>query len=106
MDKELHIFNVVTVIKWHPGTLCCTLKYLYIFCRIKIYRFSFLLVLLSFLLKSFDGAVVLCAAMLALQHSPSVCLALVYVQFADGRAMGGGVDAVVAFGFSLGGTWG
>lgn len=44
--------------------------------------------------------------MLALQHSPSVCLALVYVQFADGRAMGGGVDAVVAFGFSLGGTWG
>lgn len=35
MDKELHILNVVTVIKWYTGTLCCTFKYLYIFVELK-----------------------------------------------------------------------
>lgn len=35
MDKELHILNVVTVIKWYTGTLCCTFKYLYIFVEVK-----------------------------------------------------------------------
>lgn len=48
MDKELHILNVVTVIKWYTGTLCCTFKYLYIFVELKYTGLVFFWCVLSF----------------------------------------------------------
>lgn len=35
MAKKLHVFNVLIVIEWYTGTICCTFKYLYIFVVLK-----------------------------------------------------------------------